>query len=145
MYFTFPFLQYLAINFLSWRSYSEQPPKVFYNEVVLKKFELFTGKHLRWSLFLKKLKRKLQHRCFLMNIAKFLREHFWRNICQQLFLSIPTVFLYLGFLSRTSKIPIVSVTTLYHFHPLHRQLDISQTITAERTIAAKKRYYSKWK
>ena len=37
------------------------------------------GKHLRWSLLIKK---RLQHRCFSVNIAKFLRtlffiEHLW--------------------------------------------------------------------
>ena len=46
---------------------------------VLKNFAIFTGKHLCWSLFLTRLqacnfiiKRPLQHRCFPVNIAKFL-------------------------------------------------------------------------
>ena len=42
---------------------------------VLKNFAIFTRKHLCW-------KRRLQHRCFSVNIAKFLRtvffkEHVW--------------------------------------------------------------------
>ena len=49
---------------------------------VIKSFTKFTGKHLCWSLLLNKvqaedlqiyLKRRLQHRCFLVNFAKFLR------------------------------------------------------------------------
>ena len=48
---------------------------------VLKKFAIFTGKHLCWSLFLKKLPawwpetlwKRLQHRCFSVNIVTFSR------------------------------------------------------------------------
>ena len=62
--------------------------KMFYKIVVLKNFAIFTGKHLCWSLFFIKLqiwkpatlsKRdsntgvRLQHRCFPVNIEKFLR------------------------------------------------------------------------
>ena len=50
----------------------------------LKKFTIFTRRHLCWSLFLIKLQdfrpatllKKLQDRCFLVNIAKFLRTPF---------------------------------------------------------------------
>ena len=34
-------------------------------------FPIFTGKHLCWSLFSIKLKKRLQHMCFPVNIAKF--------------------------------------------------------------------------
>ena len=57
---------------------------------VLKYFTIFTGKHLCWGLFNKVtdlktcnfIKKRLQHRCFLVNITKFLLtafliEHFW--------------------------------------------------------------------
>ena len=49
---------------------------------VLKNFAKFTGKHLCWRLFFDKvaglrlpnlLKKRLQHRCFPVNFAKFLR------------------------------------------------------------------------
>ena len=47
-------------------------------------------------------------------------------------------FLYLCFLSRTFTIHMeagergdIHLTPLYHFHPLHRNLDISRVITAE--------------
>ena len=49
---------------------------------VLKNFAIFTGKYLCWSLFTMKLpslqacnftKKRLQHGCFPVNIAKFLR------------------------------------------------------------------------
>ena len=57
-------------------------PEVFYKKAVFRNFAIFTGKHLCWSLFFKKLafcqacnftKKRLQYRCFSVNIAKFLR------------------------------------------------------------------------
>ena len=56
----------------------------FYKKAVLKNFAIFTGKHLCWILFLIKLQvfrtailiKSLQHRCFPVNIAKFLRTVF---------------------------------------------------------------------
>ena len=63
--------------------------KVFYKKGVLRTFEKFTGKHLCQSLFFNKVagprpatlsKKRLWHRCFLVNVAKFqtilfLKEH----------------------------------------------------------------------
>ena len=54
-------------------------------EQLLKKFEIFTGKHLCWSPFLMKsmilishfMKKRLQYRCFFGNIAKFFRTAFF--------------------------------------------------------------------
>ena len=56
----------------------------------LKNFKIFTGKHLCWSLFFNKvaglqacnfIKKRLQRKCFPLNIAKSLRtafkEHLW--------------------------------------------------------------------
>ena len=45
-------------------------------------------------------------------------------------------FFYLGFLSQTfagqqGKEEAISLTPLYHFHPLHRHLEVNQAITAE--------------
>ena len=59
------------------------------------KFAKFTGKHLRWSPFFNKvegwrpatkLKRRLQHRCFLANFVKFSGTPFLQNISGRLFL-----------------------------------------------------------
>ena len=56
--------------------------KKFLKKGVLKNFAIFTEKHLRWSLFFNKaarlkicnfIKKRLKHRCFPVNIAKFLR------------------------------------------------------------------------
>ena len=55
---------------------------MFYEKGVLRNFTKFTGKHLCQSLFFNKvaglrlatfLKKKLWHRCFAVNFAKFLR------------------------------------------------------------------------
>ena len=43
---------------------------------VLQNFAISTGKHLCWSLFLNFIKKRLQHRRFPVNIAKFLRTAF---------------------------------------------------------------------
>ena len=45
---------------------------------VLKNLANFTEKDLCWSL-----KKRLQHRCFPMNIAKFLRTSILKNICER--------------------------------------------------------------
>ena len=60
--------------------------QMFFKICVLKIFPVFTGKHLCWRLFLIKLqafqtynfiKMRLQHRCFPVNIAQFLRTAFF--------------------------------------------------------------------
>ena len=50
--------------------------QIFLNIGVLKNLAIFTGKHLCWSLFIEK---RLQHRRFSVNIAKFLRIAFLQN------------------------------------------------------------------
>ena len=56
--------------------------EVFCKKGVLKNFAKFTGKHLCQSLFFNKrpatlLKKRLWHRCFPVNFAKFFRTHFF--------------------------------------------------------------------
>ena len=63
---------------------------------VLKNFAKFTGKHLCWSLLLIKLQnfwsaaslKKTPTPCFPVNIAKFLRKTFVKNICERLLLKV---------------------------------------------------------
>ena len=63
-------------------------PEVFCKKGVLRNFKKFTGKHLCQCLFLNKvaglspatlLKKRLWHRCFPVNLAKFLRTPFFRE------------------------------------------------------------------
>ena len=69
-------------------------PKMFCKKGVFRNFAKFTGKHLCQSLFLNKVaglslfKKRLWHRCFLVNFAKFLRNLFLQNtsggcLCQK--------------------------------------------------------------
>ena len=63
---------------------------------VLKNFVIFTGKHLYWNLFLEFqacnfIKKRLQHRCFPVKIAKFWRTYILKNICEWLLLTFPNV------------------------------------------------------
>ena len=70
----------------SWESKRQnKPPEVFCKTGVLRNFAKFRGKHLCQSLFFKTvaslrpaalLKMRLWHRCFPVNLAKFLRTAF---------------------------------------------------------------------
>ena len=75
--------------------YNEQ--RVLYKKTFLNNFAIFTEKNLFWCLFFNKnaglqvcnfIENRLQHRCFLVNIAKFLRTHVLKNICEQLLLRV---------------------------------------------------------
>ena len=73
-----------------------------YNQVfckkTLKKFAVFTGKHLYCGLFFFDkyaglqacffIKKTLQHRCFLGSSANFLRITILKNICERLLLRV---------------------------------------------------------
>ena len=60
---------------------------------ILNNFAIFTGKHLSCSLFLSKsTKKKLQHRRFLLNNAKFSRTAFFIEHIQWLFLYLRITF-----------------------------------------------------
>ena len=69
---------------------SNSRSQMFSKTGVLKNFAIFTGKNLCWSLFLIKFqdwrptflfKKRLEGRCFSVNIAKFLRAAFSLNTC----------------------------------------------------------------
>ena len=69
-------------------NFQKQPPEVFYEKGVLWNFTKFTGKHLCQSVVFNKaawlrpatlLKKRLWHRCFLVNFAKLLRTTFSQN------------------------------------------------------------------
>ena len=69
---------------------------MFFEKSVFKSFPNFTGKHLCWSLFLKNLqaeglqlhKIRLQHKCFPVKFAKFLRTPFLTEHLQWLLLHL---------------------------------------------------------
>ena len=72
--------------------YKSSRPEVFCRKGALRNFEKFTAKHLCQSLFFNKvaglLKKRLSHRCFPVNFAKFLRTPFFtehhRCLCLQI-------------------------------------------------------------
>ena len=70
------------------RPYRSSRQRCFIKKVVLKKFAIFTGKYLCRSIFFNKvaglwacnfIKKRLQHRCFPVNIVKFLRAPILRT------------------------------------------------------------------
>ena len=74
--------------------FQKQSPQMFHKIGVLKNFAIFTGKQLRSSLCCNKvaglrlanlLKKRLWHRCFPVNFAKFLRTAFSQNTSERLF------------------------------------------------------------
>ena len=69
---------------------------MFCKKVILINFASFTGKHLCHSLFFNKvaglrsltlLKKRLWHRCFPVNVAKFLKTPFLQNTSRRLLLT----------------------------------------------------------
>ena len=61
--------------------------KMFFKIGVLKNYVIFTGKHLCWSLKVCNFtKQRLQHWCFPVNIAKFLRKPFFIELLRWLLL-----------------------------------------------------------
>ena len=55
------------------------------NKAALNDFAIFTGKHLKACYFIKK---RLQHKGFPVNTAKFLRTPISKNICERLLLDL---------------------------------------------------------
>ena len=73
--------------------------RCYMKEAVRKNFTIFTGKHLCWSLFWDEveikarktwnfIEKRLQHRFFSVNIAKFLTTPVLKNISARLLLKI---------------------------------------------------------
>ena len=76
--------------------FQKHPPELFYKKGVLNNFAKFTGRHLWQSLFFKKvtglrpasllIQKKIWHRCFPVNSAKFSRPLFLQNTVGRLLL-----------------------------------------------------------
>ena len=71
----------------------KQPPEVFCNKSVFLKFRKFHRKTLVLESLLNKvtknynfIKKRLQHRNFLVEFVKFLRSTILKNICEKVFL-----------------------------------------------------------
>ena len=71
---------------------------MFYKKRVLRNYAKYTGKHLCQRLFFNKvaglrsatlLKKRLRHRCFPVNLVKFLRTNFLQNTSGRLLLFTP--------------------------------------------------------
>ena len=90
--FKISFVENPCLPFRSSRS------QMFFKVGTLKSYALFTEKHLHRSLFIIKfqacnfIKKKLQLRCFLVNIAQFLRTAFFIEHLRWLLLPFTTTF-----------------------------------------------------
>ena len=68
--------------------------EVFCKKAILRNFAKFTGKHMCQIIFFNKvaglsfLKKRLWHRCFSVNFAKFLRAAFLQNTSGRLLLRL---------------------------------------------------------
>ena len=83
-------------------------------KAVLKNFVIFTWKHLCWSLFFNEaaglyfcnfIRKRLQHRCSTVIIAKVLRIPILKNICKRLLLFIQTICWYTWIVSEKNMLP----------------------------------------
>ena len=72
----------------------KQPMEVVHKKAVFKYFAIFTVKQLRCSLFLNKvaglqacnfIQKRLQHKCFPVNITNFLEHPFWKTSANNCF------------------------------------------------------------
>ena len=103
--------------------FSSSRPEVFCKKGVLRSFAKFTGKHLRPTTLFKK---KLWHRCFPVNSAKFLWTHF---IIEHLWWLLLAVLLLLwNALKNTCdgvQFLVNTHVTLFIFEPLLRKSYIS--------------------
>ena len=75
--------------------------RCFVKKGVLKNFAEFTGKHLCWSLFSNNvaglrpatlLRKRLQHRCFPVNFAKFWKAPLSQNTFRRLLLVVSELY-----------------------------------------------------
>ena len=76
---------------INYSTFQRQPPEVFYKNGVLRNLTKFTGKHLCHSLFSNKvslLKKRLWHKCYPVNFAKFLRTRLLQNTSDDCFLGV---------------------------------------------------------
>ena len=64
----------------------KQPPEVFYNKKLFLKISQYSQENTRVSCNF--IIKRLQHRCFPVNIAKFLGTSIMKTICEQLFLKV---------------------------------------------------------
>ena len=80
------FTSYMACYYCVVRvgKHSNSRSQMFYKIDALKNLAIFTGKHLCWRFFLINfIKKRLQHRCFPVNIAKCLSTTFYvEYICE---------------------------------------------------------------
>ena len=80
------FVEYIFLETPLMRMHRSSCSQIFLKIGVLKKFAIFTGKHLCWSLFSIKLqacnltKKRFQYKCFPVNIAKFKSNVFIEHV-----------------------------------------------------------------
>ena len=99
-YFCFPIIFLFLFSFFYWKTfekmYKSSHQRCSVKKGVLRNFSKSTGKHLCQSLFFSKvagalatlLKKRLWHRCFPVNFAKFLRTPFSQNTAGRLLLNV---------------------------------------------------------
>ena len=73
-------LKYLEIMVSLFR-FKSSCSQMFFKIGVLKKFSIFAGKHLCWSQKdCNSIEKRLQHKCFSVNIAKLLKTAFYSTL-----------------------------------------------------------------
>ena len=87
-------------------------------KMFLKISSIFTGKHVCWSLFLglqacNFIKKRLQRRCFVVDIAKFLRVPLLKNIYATVFKDIHLPNFFLNHIAAASTNSLKKISTVF--------------------------------
>ena len=114
--------------------------KVFCEKVVLKHFAIFTEKHLCWSLQL--IEKKVQDRCFPVNIAKFLGTSVLMNICERCFFLSNVPFWFLlkmpkNLLFKPWIVPIILCVNSKYISAKHKCLFNNSSLTMKILVINK--------
>ena len=107
-------------------------------KTVLKNFAIFTGKHLCWTAF-NFLKKWLQHRCFPVNIAKFLRTLILMKICEQLLLKLLLLTVNISFWVLVSA--LYSIVLLQSSSSRFKEFSLGCLVVGSPLIWKKKKKY----
>ena len=124
------------MHLLSWLDSTlvkKQPPWCSMKKDVLRNFAKLTGKHLCQSLFFNKvaatlLKKRLLHRCFPANFAKFRRTRFLQNTSGRLFYQLNYHMVKNSSLPSRIHFFFFLFSDLYSYHSDFMRIIISVTI-----------------
>ena len=131
-----------SFGFVQNKEAQKQPSEVNLKKYIPKNFAIFTGKYFVLKSYFNKIagfvKRRLQHRCFPVNIRKFLRTPTWKNNCKRLLLKV----LYKTFYTNITVPEYVCELSFYKLYVQNKVKVPAQTgYIFLRTLISKKLFF----